>query len=253
MGARVEVKDIWVRYGRKVALEGVNLDIRGPGLVIVMGPNGAGKTTLLKTILGLVKPFRGRVIINGVDVTGSPSAASKFAGYVPQPGSWSAHFPVTPLELVAIELKLRGYRGDPFKRAAKYLEAVGLKREAWNTPLGSLSGGMAQRVMIARALSWEPPVLVLDEPFSAVDARGRVEIARILVELSKERLVIVTLHDPALLLNNAMLIVVLSDGRVASAGPPEMALRPEVLRKVYGGSLLIFEGHIHVSDSHASA
>ncbi len=246
----VSVRDLWIKYGRRVALEGVNLDTRGPGLVIVMGPNGAGKTTLLRALLGLVKPFRGRVIINDVDVTGSPAAAGRFAGYVPQPGRWSTRFPVTPLELVLIGLKLRSFRGDPLQRAAESLEMVGLPREVWEIPLSSLSGGMAQRVMIARALAWDPLMLVLDEPFSAVDARGRGEIAELLGQLSEERLVIVALHDPTFLLDYADLVVVLGEGRVVSLGPPEEALRPDVLRSVYGASLIVFDGHVHVGDSH---
>ncbi len=249
----VEARDLWVRYGKKIALESVNLEVAGPGLVIVMGPNGAGKTTLLRALLGLVKPHRGRVIINGVDVTGSPAAAGRFAGYVPQPGRWAARFPTTPLELVSIGLKLRGFKGDPVGRASEALEAVGLPREAWGIPLSSLSGGMAQRVMIARALAWDPPLLVLDEPFSAVDARGRAEIAELLGGIARERLVITALHDPTLLLDYAKLVVVLSEGRVAALGPPAEALRPEVLRGVYGASVLVFEGHVHVGDSHAHA
>lgn len=251
MKVHVNIKDLWVRYGRRVALEGVNLDMKGPGLIIVMGPNGAGKTTLLRALLGLVKPFKGRVIINDVDVTGSPADAGRFAGYVPQPGRWSTRFPVTPLELVLIGLKLRGFRGDPLQRATESLEMVSLPREAWEIPLSSLSGGMVQRVMIARALALDPPILVLDEPFSAVDARGRGEIAKLLGQLSEDRLVIVTLHDPTLLLDYVDLVVVLNEGRVASLGSPVEALRPDILRSVYGASLVVFEGHVHLGDSHA--
>ncbi|MEB3861535.1 MAG: ATP-binding cassette domain-containing protein, partial [Desulfurococcales archaeon] len=107
---RVEVEDLTVEYDGVKALEGVNLRLEGPGLVQVIGPNGAGKTSLLRAMLGLVKPSRGRVLIDGVDVTGSPRLAGRFAGYVPQRPRAPRLSPMTVLELVVTGLRMRGRR-----------------------------------------------------------------------------------------------------------------------------------------------
>ncbi|GAB6147821.1 metal ABC transporter ATP-binding protein [Stetteria hydrogenophila] len=253
MTASIEVRDVWVYYGDTPALRDVNLRLEGLGLVVIIGPNGAGKTTLLKTILGLIRPAKGKVIVNGLDVTGSPEKAGRLIGYVPQLVRQSFLFPITPFELVSASLKLRGFRGDRRKVTEHCLTKLRLPREAWYKPLSSLSGGMLQRVLIAKALAWDPPILVLDEPLSAVDARGRSEIAELIGNLSRDKLVVVTTHDPILFIDHARLVVVIGDGRVVAVGRPEEVLKVEVLRKVYGAAARLVEGYVHIGDFHAHA
>ena len=106
-----------------------------------------------------------------------------------------------------------------------------------------------QRVLIARALVHDPQILLMDEPLSAVDPRGRAELARLIGGLGEEKLVIVTSHDPALLLEYTRSIILLNR-RVVAVGPPSELLRIELLRKVYGGAAIILEPHVHICDSH---
>lgn len=249
----VEARGLEVGYDSHIVLRGVDLRLEGPALVQVLGPNGAGKTTLLRALLGLVKPRRGRVLINGVDVTGRPEKAGRYAGYVPQLPPGGHHYPVTAWELVETECRIRCRGRDRSwvrERVEEALRQVGLPRSAWSTPIGRLSGGQRQRVFIARALVHNPPALFMDEPFSAVDPAGKVSLAHLVAEMAEKRLVVVTSHDPMLLMEHTSLIVLVNRGIVA-AGPPEEVLRPEVLSKVYGGAVLLVESHPHIVDEHS--
>ncbi len=252
----VEVKGVRVAYGGETVLEVDELRVEGPGVYQVLGPNGAGKTTLLRVIAGLVKPLEGSVVINGVRVEGRPERAGKFIGYVPQVEHLgSIQFPVTPFELVASALLLRRpwprvkTPGWVRERVEAVLEKVGLPRDAWHKSVSGLSGGQLQRVLIARALVHEPQILLMDEPLSAVDPRGRAELAKLIGDLGEEKLVIVTSHDPALLLEYTRKMILLNR-RVVAVGPPGEIMRVELLRRVYGGAALELEPHVHICDSH---
>ena len=253
----LRVEDLTVEIRGYRVLEGVTLELRGPGLVQVLGPNGAGKTTLLRAILGLVKPLHGHVVINGVEVTGDPAAAGRVTGYVPQLDAAEKHFPLTAWELVLYECLARcqkwprlGASPEAAKKAEAALEAVGLPREAWGRRLDRLSGGQRQRALIARALVHNPPVLLMDEPLSAIDPAGRAEIAELIAGLAREKLVVVTSHDPMLLLEHTNEIILMHGGRVIARGEPPRVLSHEVLEKVYGAAALHVEKHIHIADSH---
>ena len=252
----IEVQGVRVAYGNEIVLEVDELRVEGPGVYQILGPNGAGKTTLLRVIAGLVKPVEGRVVINGVRVEGRPERAGRFIGYVPQVEHLgSVQFPVTPFELVASALLLRKpwprvkTPGWARSRVEAVLEKVGLPREAWHKNISELSGGQLQRVLIARALVHDPQILLMDEPLSAVDPRGRAELAKLIGDLGEEKLVLVTSHDPALLLDYTRKIVLLNR-RVVAVGPPQDILRVELLRRVYGGAAMVLEPHVHICDSH---
>jgi len=249
---KLEVQDLTVRIRGETIIENASLTLQGPGLVQILGPNGAGKTTLLRAILGLVRPVTGRVLVNGVDVTGDPARAGRHMAYTPQRPPLTPWNPMTAWELVYTRLLLEGPwprlgRG-PKGKARAALEAAGVPREAWWKRLHELSGGTLMRVFIARALALERRILLMDEPLAPVDPRGRVELARLLARLSRGRLVVVTSHDPELLLEHTVTIVLVNRGIVA-AGPPEEVLQEHVLARVYGGSVLM-RGHPHIVDSH---
>jgi zinc/manganese transport system ATP-binding protein len=163
--------------------------------------------------------------------------------------------PVTPYDLVSSALVLRRrwprLRVNPeeAKLVEEALEAVGLPRSVWRLRLGELSGGQLQRVLLARALVHRPPILLLDEPLSAIDPRGRAELAKLIGDLGEEKLVIVTSHDPVLLLRYTKGVVLLNR-KVVAAGPPEEVLRLDMLRKVYGAAVLEVGVHPHICDSH---
>ncbi len=231
----MEVQELTVEYSGVKALDRVNMRIEGPGLVQVIGPNGSGKTSLLRAILGLVKPSRGRIVIEGIDVTGSPRLAGRMAGYVPQRPGAPRLSPVTVLELVETSLRMRGHR-DPRGLAEDALDAAGVGREHWGKRLWELSGGTLQRVFIARATAPGPRLLVMDEPLANIDPGGRLGLAKLIARLSRDRLVIVASHEPNLLLPYTRYMVLVDRGVVAQ-GPPSQVFRKHVLERVYGASV----------------
>lgn len=251
----VRLEDVTVCYDGHVALEDATLRLEGPGLVQVLGPNGAGKTTLLRAIAGLVKPCRGRVYACGVEVTGDPGKAGGCVGYVPQRPPLGESNPLTVWDFTVTRAllekpwpRLRAPRSVRERVEAALLEA-GVEREAWNRRLWELSGGQLMRVFIARSLLGGPRVLLLDEPLGPVDPAGKASLARTIAGLARERLVIVTSHDPELLLPYTDLIVLIRR-RIIAVGRPEEVLRREVLYRVYGESLQIMHGHVHLPDEH---
>lgn len=174
------VKKFQGRNGEITALNGVDLDIKENEFVCVVGPSGCGKSTLLNIIGGLDKPTEGKVTIDGVEVDGpSPEHGIVFQQY--------ALFPWLTVEKnIQFGLKLQGK--TPEEREAitqKYLKVVGLEKFAKSYPK-ELSGGMKQRVAIARAYAVNPKVLLMDEPFGALDAQTRVQLQTELLKTWEE-------------------------------------------------------------------
>ncbi len=252
----IRLIDITAGYNHETILESLSMEYSGSGVIQVLGPNGAGKTTLLKVILGVLKPWRGSVIINGEDVTGRPEKAGKYVGYTPQLTLYKSYYPITLRELVECCLVMR--RGwprillsrDEKRRVEEVLRMVGLPEEVWDKDFGELSGGQRQRGLIARALVSNPPILLLDEPFSNVDPAGRVEIAELVGKLSSDKLIIVTSHDPMLLLKYTSRILLINRGIYVYGSPGEV-LRQGIVEKIYGHAALEVRSHIHIFDSHA--
>ncbi len=185
--------------GLRVDVDGFSLeaglvDARGPGVVVVSGGNGSGKTLFLRALLGLVKPSRGRVKLCGVDVTGSPSKAGRCASYMPQDAYLMAtHYPLTPLELLEYSMRAYGLSLDA-GLAVRLLEELGLDRASTRRVMAGLAPGERQRVFLARAILAPTPVVMLDEPFNALDERGVEAAVRVLSREASERLVVVVVH-----------------------------------------------------------
>ncbi len=250
----IDVRELTVVYGGETIFENENFRIEGSGLTMVIGPNGSGKTTLFKSILGLVSPVKGRVVVNGVDVTGHPEVAGKIIGYVPQLLEINASFPVSVKEVIESAIIL--HRAPPRLLTPRYLKERILNllnklelREVANKPLRELSGGQRQRAFIARAIIWDPSILILDEPLSAVDPKGRIEIVKLIAELAESKLVLVSSHDPSLFLPYAKAIMVVNRG-VLAIGSPEEILNLELLKQVYGDSVMLIQECMHLCDSH---
>lgn len=246
-------------YNGEPIIEDINFKLEGPSLIQIIGPNGAGKTTLLKTIIGLIKPIKGKVIINGIEVTGRPEKAGRLIGYVPQMFiSYTSNFPITVWEFIENSLLLykkkwpRFFaRKDDRKIIKSVLKAVGLPEEVWYENFWNLSGGQKQRVLIARALVHDPPILIMDEPLSAVDPLGKVELTNIINYLSRSRLVIVTCHDPMILLEHTDLVILLNR-KIYAMGNPKEVLKLDKLRKIYGEACIqVSKNHVHIFDFHA--
>jgi sulfate/thiosulfate transport system ATP-binding protein len=207
------------RYGEFVALDNVDFDVPGGSLTALLGPSGSGKSTLLRVIAGLDQPDTGQIVINGRDVTGI-APQRRGIGFVFQHYAAFKHLSVR--DNVAFGLKIRKRpKAEIAEKVDHLLEVVGLSGFQTRYP-SQLSGGQRQRMALARALAVDPQVLLLDEPFGALDAKVRDDLRAWLRRLHDEvhvTTVLVT-HDQAEALDVADRIAVLKDGRIEQVGPP---------------------------------
>ncbi|HEX7122687.1 MAG TPA: ATP-binding cassette domain-containing protein [Gemmatimonadaceae bacterium] len=210
------------RYGPVVALDDVTVSVGKGECLVLIGESGSGKTTLLRCFNALVVPDRGRVVVDGVPVDDiDPVTLRRRIGYVPQDGGLLPHWRVQRnVELVPW---LRGMP-DREARARQALELVGLEpaRFASRWP-GELSGGQRQRVALARALAAQPDLVLLDEPFGALDAITRDELQLVFDALRRELAVtaVFVTHDLREAMRLATTVAVLRDGRVEQIATPE--------------------------------
>ncbi|MEM1927552.1 MAG: ATP-binding cassette domain-containing protein [Acidilobaceae archaeon] len=202
------------------ALKNVTLKLEGPKLIQVLGPNGAGKTTLLKAVAGMLEASSGRVLVCGLDVAKDYKRVSALVSYMPQTNKPPPLTPLTVAELAEVFS-----RGSSREVVAEYLEKVGLPRRAWEARLSELSGGSFQRALLAAVLASRAPIILLDEPLASVDPEGRAQIAELLGEESRRRLVVVTSHDPHPLLEQTKMVVLLNKIVVAAGDPEEVLLK----------------------------
>ncbi len=253
---KIEVEGVEVAYKGENILHIDHLKLEGAGLVQVLGPNGAGKTTLLRLLAGLVKPRSGIIKINGVDVTGNPRAAGRFLSYVPQNPPVGKYSPLTAFDIVCYSILMRRpwprlYCDSNARRLVEdALSKVGVPDSHWFKRLSELSGGQLMRVFIAKSIAASRPVVLMDEPLSPVDPAGKTSLAKLIEDISRDRLVIVTSHDPMLLLDKTKILVLVNRWIVAY-GPPSVVIRREVLEEVYGSAVIpVGPGHLHIVDSH---
>jgi sulfate/thiosulfate transport system ATP-binding protein len=237
------------RFGAFAALDGVSLDIPSGGLVALLGPSGSGKTTLLRVIAGLELPDEGTVRFGGHDVAGR-QPRDREVGFVFQHYALFRH--MTVFENVAFGLRVRPRRlrrpeHEIRARVGELLELVQLAPLAERYP-GQLSGGQRQRIALARALAVEPRVLLLDEPFGALDAKVRKELRRWLRRLHDDMGVttVFVTHDQEEALELADRVVVMHRGRVEQVGTPEEVYDQPATEFVYGflGSVNLFHGRL---------
>jgi sulfate/thiosulfate transport system ATP-binding protein len=216
----IRVENVSKRFGTFPALTDVSVDMPAGSLTALLGPSGGGKSTLLRIIAGLETPDTGRVEIAGVDAT-SVAPQRRNVGFVFQ--HYAAFKHMTVASNVAFGLKIRKRpKGEIDARVRELLELVHLEQFADRYP-AQLSGGQRQRMALARALAVEPQVLLLDEPFGALDAKVRKELRAWLRRLHDEvhvTTVFVT-HDQEEAMEVADRIVVISDGRVQQIGTPD--------------------------------
>jgi len=215
----IEARGIVKRFGDFTALDGVSVDVPSGSLTALLGPSGSGKSTLLRVIAGLETPDEGTVVLEGEDVT-RIAPQERGVGFVFQ--HYAAFKHMTVWENVAFGLKIRRRaRAEVKQRVSELLELVQLARLGDRYP-AQLSGGQRQRMGLARALAVDPKVLLLDEPFGALDARVRKELRLWLRRLHDEThttTVIVT-HDQEEAMEVADCVVVMNAGRVEQTAPP---------------------------------
>lgn len=228
MSALLDARDLSVRLGGRAVLSGASLRV-GPGECVgLIGPNGAGKTTLMRAALGLV-PHGGASSLAAL----APAERARRAAWLPQ--SREIAWPVAVREVVAL-----GRHPHPGDRAADGAAVAAAMARMSLGPLAArdatrLSGGERARVLIARALAQETPLVLADEPIAGLDPAGQIETMRLFASLAAEgRAVVVSLHDLGLAMRRCTRLVLLHQGRVAADGPPADVLTPARLRDVFG-------------------
>jgi len=215
--AVVSFQDLQVRLGKNLVLKGLTADVF-EGATGLLGPNGAGKSTLLRTLLGFIRPTTGRTAIFGTDVSVSGVSSRQRLGYMPEhdalvPG-------LTAVGLVAYMGRLAGLpKQDAFQRAHISLQYVGLE-EARYRPVESFSTGMKQRVKLAQALVHDPDLLLLDEPASGLDPKGRREMLDLIRDIAREKGISVLLSSHLLpdVEYACNRVIVMNHGQIAAAG-----------------------------------
>jgi putative spermidine/putrescine transport system ATP-binding protein len=215
----LQVSHVTKAFGAHRAVDDVSLDIPQGEFVCFLGPSGCGKTTLMRMIAGLETPGEGAILLNGKDITRQPANVRKF-GMVFQSLALFPHLSVG--ENIAFSLRLQGkdarQRREKVEELLSLVRLPGMEKRA----VSQLSGGQRQRVAIARALAQEPPVFLLDEPFSALDAKLREEMQIELRQLQR-RLKITTIlvtHDQREAMSMADTIAVMGEGKIQQHGGP---------------------------------
>lgn len=249
-------------YNGHTALEGVTLDVQEGEFVGVIGPNGSGKTTLLKGLLGLIYPSSGALQIFDCACEELRCEHRARIGYLPQKEKTDPNYPITIFEVAmmgrygAIGLIKRPTKADR-EIVLESLEAVGMS-SLKNHPFGQLSGGEQQRVLIARALSQRPDILLLDEPTTGIDATTQKRLSDLICRLHQQyklTIVFVT-HDINMISPIAETLIVLNN-RLHAKGRPEEILTKEILSPVYGEEVIVAKRdqkpYIIVHDTHDHA
>jgi sulfate/thiosulfate transport system ATP-binding protein len=245
----IEVRNICKRFGNFVAVDDLSLQVAAGELVALLGPSGSGKTTLLRMIAGLESPDSGSILLNQEDATNHDPARRR-VGFVFQHYALFRHMTISENVAFGLRVQPRSSRlskAEIRDRVSHLLELVQLERLASHYP-SQLSGGQRQRVALARALAVEPKLLLLDEPFGALDAKVRKELRRWLRRLHDEihiASVFVT-HDQEEALEVADRVAVMNQGRLEQVGTPQEVYDNPASAFVYNflGNVNLFHGRI---------
>lgn len=236
-GHIVSVRNISVKLGDQVVLKNVSFSVDEPSLVLVVGPNGAGKTTLLKVMLGLIKPLNGEAEVFGLDPFREGEKVRRLIGYVPQKDKISYETPLTVGEVVLMGMLLRrrfprSISRSDVENARKSLSYMGME-DKWKLLFSELSGGQQRRVLIARALSSDPSLLLLDEVFAGLDFESQEKLLEVLRMLKENgRIIMIVEHelDPVLDLADKILVL---NRSICVYGEPREVLSEDKLKPIY--------------------
>lgn len=232
----ITIEEVSKYFGEYKAINHVNLEIPSGDFTALLGPSGSGKTTLLRMIAGLENLDSGRILFNDIDYT-NKAVKERRVGFVFQHYALFKHMSVFDNIAFGLKIKprhLRPSKGEIKEKVYDLLKFIQLEHLAERYP-SQVSGGQKQRVALARALAVEPDVLLLDEPFGALDAKVRQELRHWLREIH-EKLKITTIfvtHDQEEALEMADTIVVMNEGKVVQTGSPEEVYRHPVNAFVY--------------------
>lgn len=233
-----QLEHVRIQYGKRTILQDLNITVNEGEFIVILGPNGAGKSTLLKLLLGLLRPSAGLVRV----FNRPPSRGNQAIGYAPQHRTLEADLALRARDLVGFGLD--GHRWGPGwpnrKRTAlidQALEEVDATRFA-NAPIGQLSGGEQQRLLIAQALLTNPRLLLLDEPLASLDISHEQEIVSLVTRICRTRHVAVLLvtHDINPLLPFVDRVLYIANGQSA-IGTPDEVITSATLSQIYGSSV----------------
>lgn len=195
MSPVISIQNLNFAYAGTPVLENIQLDIAAGDFVGIVGPNGGGKSTLLKLMLGLLQPDSGELQVFGQ----APRRSVERIGYVPQYANFAKDFPISVWETVLLgRLTPRRWFGGHSQKDKQLAEQALRETEIWelrDRPIGALSGGQLQRVLMARALASQPDILLLDEPTASVDVRAEKTIFELLRHFNQRMTIVVVSHD----------------------------------------------------------
>jgi sulfate transport system ATP-binding protein len=246
----IEIRNISKRFGNFVALDNINLDIPTGELVALLGPSGCGKTTLLRIIAGMEAPDAGEVLFSGAEAT-HLHARDRNVGFVFQHYALFRHMTVFENVAFGLRVKARKERPSDAEIKRKVMDLLGLVQLDWLADRypSQLSGGQRQRIALARALAVEPKVLLLDEPFGALDTKVRKELRRWLRHLHDDMHIssVFVTHDQEEALEVADRVVVMNHGRIEQIGSPDEVYSSPASPFVYQflGNVNVFHSRVH--------
>jgi ABC-type Mn2+/Zn2+ transport system ATPase subunit len=246
--ARLDIKHVSAGYNGVDAISNLSLQIPHGSQAAIVGPNGAGKSTLFKALVGLLPVRKGSIQIHCQPIGQHRDCVA----YIPQREEVDWKFPVTVRDVISMgRFAHTGFLGTIGNKDRTVVEECLRKMdltELAEVPVGDLSGGQQQRVFLARALAQEPHILLMDEPFTGVDATTTETTLNLLRELRKDKVtVLVSTHDLNLAAEHFELIVLLNKKLIAF-GPPEKALTTETLKAAFGPRLVDVDGALLVDD-----
>lgn len=231
----LKIESVYSGYGERDVLKGIEIEFNRGGFYAILGPNGSGKSTLLRTIVRILKPKRGVILIDDKDIRKlSAKEIAKKIAYLPQRSNSVPHS--TVFDSILLGRKPHVFF-EPSKRDMEIVEKLinefGLTQFAFKK-IDELSGGEAQKVLIARALAQEPEVLLLDEPVNHLDPKNQIEILGILKKLTTELnlVTIIVLHDLNLAIQFAAEFIFMKNGEIYCAGDLAI-IEPSVIKSVY--------------------
>ena len=243
---KLKIENLSSGYDADVVLKDLSLEVEEGEFLSLLGPSGCGKSTLMKTVSGIVPVRSGRIFLDGRDITGLP-VHQRGTVVVFQDMRLFPHKSV--IENVAFPLKMQGIpRAQRLETAAKLLEKVQM-RGFENRKPGELSGGQQQRVALARALAAQPKLLLLDEPFSALDENLREDMRSLVLQLRKEfrMTVLLVTHDREEALSMSDRVALLFDGKLSQVGTPREVYSRPANRQVadYFGNCVYIPGRVN--------
>jgi iron complex transport system ATP-binding protein len=248
--SRLSIEDVTIRYEARLVLRHISLDVNPGEVLALIGPNGVGKSTLIRASSGSLKPIGGRVTIDGQDVQRlRVEDRAKAIAVVPQAMRLPELFSVFETVLMGRTPYL-GWLGRESEKDRAVVQAA-LDRtctlELAERPIGELSGGEQQRVLIARALAQSARTLLLDEPTAHLDLKHQASVLSLVCDLAhaEHHAVLIALHDLNLAAQYADRVALLSNGTIAALGTPTEVLTEENLSPAYGLRITVYEHPAH--------